>query len=327
VFSSPTVVGETVFVGSCKGLLYALDRYDGAVLWQYDITQDGEQSNFHGDPLLIDDTLYIGTDGTGGGFVYAFDPYTGDVLWNYPDDGGVATDILAVDDKIYATTLNDELICLDRDTGAPLWAYKSGYAREETVFNGTPAVVGDKIIFGGLDGMLGGLDAGSGEILWTQSLDDRVETSVLQLDGYVYAGTAAGNLYRVDASSGDVSSKLHTGKSPSQTILFDGVGLVVFLDWSLSSSEIVVIDTLLAGVSWRRSPPEGDKWTSARPYIVGDHVVVGSQNGFVQAYRDIDGEPAWSLQVEGKVRGMGFSDAAVFVGTLGGMVYCIDRKP
>jgi outer membrane protein assembly factor BamB len=147
----------------------------------------------------------------------------------------------------------------------------------------------------------------------------------LHLCGYVYAGTSAGSLYRVDASTGAVESKLNTGKAPSHSILFDGGRLFVFLDWAQDGGEIAAIDTLLAGVSWRRSPPEGDSWTSARPHVVGDHVVVGSNNGLVQAYRAVDGEPAWSFQLDGTVRGMGFSEDAAFVGMLDGKVYCIDR--
>jgi outer membrane protein assembly factor BamB/predicted phosphodiesterase len=37
VFSSPTIAGDTVFVGSSDGRLYALDKLSGAVRWYYDL--------------------------------------------------------------------------------------------------------------------------------------------------------------------------------------------------------------------------------------------------------------------------------------------------
>jgi membrane peptidoglycan carboxypeptidase len=54
-------------------MIRALDNKTGKVKWSYDIRNDGEQSQFHGDPLVTDELVIIGTDGNIG-HVYAFDP-------------------------------------------------------------------------------------------------------------------------------------------------------------------------------------------------------------------------------------------------------------
>jgi outer membrane protein assembly factor BamB len=78
----------------CNGLIRALDKKNGQVKWEYDIRKDGEQSQFHGDPLITDQVLAIGTDGKIG-HVYAFEPTTGAVRWKYKvKDSGVASDIV-----------------------------------------------------------------------------------------------------------------------------------------------------------------------------------------------------------------------------------------
>jgi outer membrane protein assembly factor BamB len=63
-------------------MIRALDKKNGQVKWEYDIRKDGEQSQFHGDPLVTDKLLVIGSDGKMG-HVYAFDRVTGTVRWKY----------------------------------------------------------------------------------------------------------------------------------------------------------------------------------------------------------------------------------------------------
>lgn len=81
MFSVPAVAGDSVFVGSCSGVFYALNKTTGQLQWSYDITKDGKQISFHGNPLITGDLILIGTDRScepdGVGHVYAFDRRTG----------------------------------------------------------------------------------------------------------------------------------------------------------------------------------------------------------------------------------------------------------
>ena len=80
--------------------------------WQYDISKDGDQRQFHGDPLIADELVVIGTDGNIG-HVYAFERYTGIVRWKYRvNERGVASDIVRLGDSVYAVTLGNELLSL-----------------------------------------------------------------------------------------------------------------------------------------------------------------------------------------------------------------------
>jgi len=83
----PTVAGDVLLIGSCAGTFYAFDKRSGKVRWSYDIHQDGNQTSFHGNPLITDQLVLIGTDNgcaSGGiGHVYAFDRATGAVRWKY----------------------------------------------------------------------------------------------------------------------------------------------------------------------------------------------------------------------------------------------------
>lgn len=52
VFSTPTVVGDLLVVGSCNVIIRALDKKTGQV-WKYDIRKDGDQRQFHGTGSLL----------------------------------------------------------------------------------------------------------------------------------------------------------------------------------------------------------------------------------------------------------------------------------
>ena len=75
-----------MFIGSCAGNFYALNKTTGEVQWSYDIRKDGKQQSFHGDPLVISDLILIGTDRScdpeGVGHVYAFERSSGNVRWS-----------------------------------------------------------------------------------------------------------------------------------------------------------------------------------------------------------------------------------------------------
>ena len=55
---------DTVFVGSCAGIFYALNKATGEQRWSYNIRQDGKQISFQGNPLVVVDMILIGPEGT-----------------------------------------------------------------------------------------------------------------------------------------------------------------------------------------------------------------------------------------------------------------------
>jgi outer membrane protein assembly factor BamB len=66
VYSTPTAVDGTVYVGSSDGDLYALDAGTGSVDWQRDLGRTVESS-----PAVVDGTVYVGSST---GHVYALAP-------------------------------------------------------------------------------------------------------------------------------------------------------------------------------------------------------------------------------------------------------------
>jgi outer membrane protein assembly factor BamB len=320
VFSTPTVVGELLVVSSCNGLIRALDKTNGQVRWSYDIRKDGEQGQFHGDPLITDELVIIGTDGKIG-HVYAFERATGAVRWKYKvNEGGVASDVLRLGSNVYAVTLGDELLCLDLQTGKPKWTFRSGYSSQDFHWTSTPAIAGDRAYFGGLDGVVYALDAQSGKLVWKRELAGRVSTSVTAHGRALYVGTAKRHLYRLDADSGEVLSDFATEAEPRWPIIVAGDSLIVFL----GEEVLAGLDLSLKQMKW--SSEASKEWTSARPYLWHGDVLAGNRRELV-AFRSADGARQWSHQFPETVRGIGTSDEVLYVGTLKGPIFAYSPKP
>ena len=130
MFSTPTVVGELVYVGSCSGILFALDRHTGEPRWNQDVRPGGRGTSFHGDPLVIDSTFIVGTDGgtvdSTFGEVYAFDLASGRVAWKYSTTSGIVSDVCRAGDRLLAITRADSLLCLEGASGRLAWSFRGG---------------------------------------------------------------------------------------------------------------------------------------------------------------------------------------------------------
>ena len=325
MFSTPTVAGDLLFVGSCSGMFYAFNKNTGQPQWSYDIKADGKQANFHGDPLVTEDLVIIGTDGLEIGHIYAFERATGKVRWKHARTKGSAgiqgvnTDILRLGSKVYGVALGDELVCLDLESGHPIWTFPSGFQRNEQRLSQAPAVGAGRVFFGGLDGIVYALDANSGKLIWKRDLGAPVSTHVTLLGDGLYVG-AASHLYRLNRKTGAVTTEFAAEGKLYGKPTIAGDSLLVFVNWLDSDSELISLDLSLKKVRWRQKS-EPASWSSPRPYIVGSTAIVGNNIGEVFAFRLTDGSQQWSHKFKGEMKGIGNSEGVLYVGALKGMIY------
>lgn len=308
-------MGELLVVGSCNGIIRALDKKSGQVRWSYDIRKDGEQTEFHGDPLVTEKLLIVGTDGKMG-HVYAFDRLTGAVRWKYRVEWrGLASDVVRSRDSIYAVTLGDELLCLDLERGELKWTFRSSAPPKLSYWTSSPTVRGDRVYFGGVDGIAYAVNAQSGKLIWKSDLGARVSTSIASNGHDIYLGTANRHLYRLDADSGKVLADFPVDAEPRWRLVVDSDSLLVFLGPQILASFDLSLEA-------RWSAKASPNWTSARPFVWRDEVLAGDGRELV-AFRARDGTRVWSHQLPGTIRAISVSDNVFYVGTLKGPVFAL----
>jgi len=323
VFSTPTVAGDLLFIGSCAGTFYAINKATGQVRWSYDIRKDGKQVSFHGDPLVTDDLILIGTDHNcvpdGIGHVYAFERGSGKVRWKYRSSS-VPTDIVRLGSDVYFGSFQDRWSSVNLHTGGLNWSYSTDTPNADCAFVRSPVAAENRLFFTGLDEAVYSLDGASGHVRWKRKLSAAPSTSLVFRDKTLYVGTIDRRIYRLNAETGATVAELATEAPPVGRPAFAADLLYMFLE---SRPErvgyITSVDSKLAGVRWRqKSSPE---WASERPHMWKGLVIAGNCRGEVAAFRASDGEPQWKLNVKGCVRSVGSSGDMLFVGVQEGTVY------
>lgn len=321
-------MGELLFIGSCSGNFYAINKSTGQPQWSYDIRKDGKQQSFHGDPLVANDLILIGTDRScdpeGVGHVYAFERDSGKVRWKYRSTS-VPTDILQLNSNVYFGSFQDKWSSVDLQTGGLNWSFSTGSPNQNCDMPKTPVKNENRLFIAGLDGVIYSLEASSGRVIWKRKLAAAPSTGLAIRDKTIYVGTNDQRIYRLNAETGTVISELATEAKPVGRLTFADDSLLVFLE---NASErvgyIISADAKLDGVRWKqRTSPE---WASERPHLWKEFVVAGNCRGAVAAFRAKDGEPQWNLSLKGCIRSIGSSGNMLFAGVQEGTIYAYEQS-
>jgi outer membrane protein assembly factor BamB len=306
-------------------MFYALDLATGSIRWSYDTNVDANQRSFHGRMLFDDSLVYVGTD-IPSGHVYAFEKHSGRVRWKYFAGLGVHGDIIGSGGRVYALTKQDTLLCFERETGAVAWKFHTG-ADEGTWNDSSPCTSGGRVYMRGMDSAVYAVDASNGDLVWKKELPGRLSTSTTCLDGNIYVGSTDNHIYRLEMDTGEIVASLKLDGTPYGTVTCTA-GLVIVLTGRRGQGNMLhCIDSNLEKVLWMQAP-ENTAWTTYRPHIWDDEVVMGDENGDIAAFGINNGVRRWSITVGGVVKTIARSDTQMFIGTFGGMLYSykIDRR-
>ena len=319
----PAVAGDLVYIGSCAGKFYALDKTTGTVRWSYDIKQDGNQQSFHGNPLFVDDLILIGTDKScaadGIGHVYASDRNTGAVRWKYRTTSA-STDIIQVGPRVYFGSIQDNWTALNLKDGGLAWNFSAGTANPDCNYPKSPVADASHLYAVGLDGLIYSFDAASGRVVWKRKLPTAPSTSLALQDHFLIVGASDNHVYRLKSESGETDAETTVEAKPVGRPMIAGTSVFFLLENRADrTGQVVSLSPDLKTVRWtNKSSPE---WASERPYVSRGLVIAGNCRGELAAFGASDGAPQWSLTVKGCIRSVGDSGDLLFAGVQEGTVY------
>lgn len=116
-----------------------------------------------------------------------------------------------VNGVLYADSTDGKLAAIDANSGKTLWTKSSsthgwfGWGdkkRKDALYAGGPAVLGDLLAVGTLDGHVYGVNAKDGSPLWEAELDSEVLVSPVIVGDRVVVRTSDGRVYALDAKTG-----------------------------------------------------------------------------------------------------------------------------
>jgi len=201
IMSTPFIDGNVLYVSTMSGRLYALRISDGSELWH----TYPEERNFgfsvrkQSSPIGGSGLIFIGTSA---GLLEAFHQNDGTVAW-LKTIGNRNDSLFDVDDrplfingKLYVTSADGILVCLDAKTGRILWDASAGGVNDPIYYEGKLYVTGGK--------KLSCVDPSSGRIYWEQELNVLGLSSPVAGKRYIAVVSTTNKLYLIDSDTGDI---------------------------------------------------------------------------------------------------------------------------
>ncbi|MGZ5024639.1 MAG: beta-alanine-activating enzyme beta-propeller domain-containing protein [Chthoniobacterales bacterium] len=163
IHASPAFADGVVFVGSWDSYFYAVDARSGKEKWKFHAGEDAllhNQVGFQSSPAVVDGVVYTGCRDAQ---LYALDAATGEEKWKFDNAlSWVITSPAVVNGKVFFATSDSTLYhVVEAATGKSLIKQEG----KGPMFS-SPAVVGDVVLLGALNGSLEARDLNTGNLLW-----------------------------------------------------------------------------------------------------------------------------------------------------------------
>lgn len=190
--SAPQIASGVVVAGFDAGRMAALDLPTGRLIWEASIATPRGRSELErmvdidSEPLIVEGIIYVATFQ---GQLAAVQLESGRILWNH--DISSYAGFSADESYLYVTNDRSYVLAIDRFTGTVVWRQEKLQARAAT----GPAVIGNYVVVGDLEGYLHWMDKGTGDfVARTQLSGKRIIAEPIVVGKILYAYSSDGTL-------------------------------------------------------------------------------------------------------------------------------------
>jgi outer membrane protein assembly factor BamB len=280
----PAVEGDSIYAADVEGLVMALDRMTGEVIWKQELDLPVSGAVGAGYGLVVVGTLK--------GEIIALDASSGEEKWR----ARVTSEVLAAPaingDIVLVQTQDDRLIALDADTGSQRWIFESTPAVLTLRGTSSPVLTNRLAIAGLSSGKVIALDAQRGLPVWEQRVAipqgrselERVvdiDGGVLLSGGKLYVVSFQGRVAALDMGSGRV---LWQREASSSVGVAQGFGNVYV---SLANGTVEGIDERSSSALWSNDALARRQLSA--PEVVSSYIAVGDLEGYLHLISQVDG--------------------------------------
>jgi eukaryotic-like serine/threonine-protein kinase len=205
LWTSPVIQGDTLYISTFDGHLYALSAETGQLLdWAFEA-----KAGFASSPVIYEDSIYVGSFDR---HLYATEIGSNVSMWVFPQEKPAGNWFWAspiVNESIvYAGCLDGKFYAIEAKTGEKVWEFDAG-----SPIVSSPVLMDNLLIVGDESGTVYvfDLNAKIGDEavpLKTISIGAGVRSTFCAQEGLVYIRGEDNQLYAVDIDKGEVSWKV-----------------------------------------------------------------------------------------------------------------------
>jgi outer membrane protein assembly factor BamB len=214
---SPAVTGNTVYVTSGDGRLYALNKNNGTKKWEFRVP---DFYSIASSPIVSNDTAYFGSRD---GYLYAINSNTGKMRWRFKTGGGIDTSPIITGNTLFFGSFDGYFYAVNTLTGKERWKYQTG---DKII--GSPAEQDGIVFFGSRDSFVYALQTKTGKLLWKVKTNGPIETPPTITDNSIVIVNTNNTLYSLNIKTGKqiwekpFKSEAYTAASYKDATLYIG---------------------------------------------------------------------------------------------------------
>jgi outer membrane protein assembly factor BamB len=277
--ATPVAAGGRVFALGINGHLSAWDARSGAVLWRKAFTGDFKATSpLFGaamSPIVDGNNVIVHVGGQDSGALTAFDAATGKVNWKWEGDGPAYTSpIIATFGGVRQIITQSQKHCLAVSAADGTLLWKLPFTTPFDQNSVTPVVVGDLVIFGGVQKPTFAVKVTgkSAEQVWeTNEIPVYMSTPVVNgTTVYGMSTKQRGSLFALNAKDGTVLWKGEGRMGENVSLTDVGPALLVVAD----TGELSVQQKTGTGLKevFKQKVADSPVWAS--PAVVGDQLLI-----------------------------------------------------
>jgi outer membrane protein assembly factor BamB len=159
----PAVVGNTVYTAEPSGVVQAVNKNTGNILWSKKIP-----SGIVSGPTLADGHIALGTDSSK---IIVLKQADGQQIWDADVSGDVLSTPVITQGKLIAKTIDGNLFAFKLASGEKLWVSNHGSPSLILKASSAPVLANNQtILVGYSDGRMDAIDLETGHIIWQKSI-------------------------------------------------------------------------------------------------------------------------------------------------------------
>jgi outer membrane protein assembly factor BamB len=194
--TSPTVVGNFIYVADYNGVVYALRGVNGQTIWTF-----RAGGAVKGAITYNRGRVFFGSyDGK----LYSLGAFDGKLVWTaksnrdwFGGHGSFYSTPSVAYSRVYLGNTDGHVYSYGEQSGKLRWSYATG-----GFVYGSPAIWRGRVLVGSYDHYFYALDAATGRLLWKFHANGPISGSATVVDGVVYFATLKRRTYGLDARTG-----------------------------------------------------------------------------------------------------------------------------